>query len=58
MATIKDIVAKLDVLLPQVLIESVIMDVTLEQKLEFRRVGGAKSAKCSVLTRARPAPVV
>ena len=35
MKTIKDIVAKLDVLLPQVLIESVIMEVTLNKNWNF-----------------------
>jgi general secretion pathway protein D len=35
MKTIKDIVAKLDVLLPQVLIESVIMEVTLSKNWNF-----------------------
>ena len=43
METIKNIVSKLDVLLSQVLIESVIMDVSLGKSLEFRRFGGAES---------------
>ena len=53
METIKSIVAKLDVLLSQVLIESVIVDVSLGNQFQFGCFRGAKSANTQLAVKYR-----